>query len=81
MAKRKADPKSLDGVSLTCNVCVAEASTPAVTVTQAREYVARKWQWIVTPSGHDLCPLCVKRGELDSPEHQGEKPAPKKKGK
>lgn len=61
---------TLNGVALTCNVYVAEAGTPAITVTEARTYVADKWGWVVTPSGHDLCPVCVKRGELELPERQ-----------
>lgn len=63
MAKRKPTGQPLNGMSLTCNGCVATAGTPAMTVSEAREYVARKWGWSVTPSGHDLCPACVKRGD------------------
>lgn len=68
MARKTND--TLNSVTLTCNVCVSEAGTPNITVTEARAYVAGKWEWTVTPSGHDLCPVCAKRGELDSPEHK-----------
>lgn len=71
--KRKAAGDSLDGVQLTCNGCVAVASTPVFDVTAARKYVAAKWGWIVTPSGHDLCPTCVKLGYLDEPEHKAKR--------
>jgi hypothetical protein len=72
MAKKK-DADRLDGVQLTCIGCVATASTPALDVSGARQYVAGRWGWTVTPSGHDLCSLCVKRGEMNAPEHRTKK--------
>lgn len=62
-----------NGVSLTCNVCVAVAATKELTVTAARKYVAETWGWAVASTGHDLCKVCVARGELDSPEHNPKK--------
>jgi hypothetical protein len=65
-------------VKIICDFCMAAACTPAFDVHAGRQYVARKWSWIVTPSGHDLCNLCVARGELNHPEYQQK---PKGKGK
>lgn len=78
MAKRKKNADALDGVKVTCDVCVSTASTPALDTNRARLYVAKQWGWVVTPTGQDLCSLCVKRGELKRPEYKPPKP---KRGK
>lgn len=74
MARRVGE--KLDGVKVVCDFCVATASTPALVIEGAREYVAKKWGWVVTPSGHDLCVVCVNRGEPKALVYSTPKPVP-----
>lgn len=76
MMARKPVGDKLDVVKVTCDVCVAVGSTPHYHLGPARAYLAAKWGWAVTPSSHDLCHVCVARGEHLRPPYSVCPPTP-----
>jgi len=74
---RKPIGEKLDGLKVLCHCCcIVNASTPALILESARKYVADKWGFIVTPSGHDLCRFCARDGEHLNPPYSVPPPIP-----